>query len=135
LVLALLAPRLVGRVTDVMVKRPGGSIGWGLVVAIVTPIVALLLMFTVIGIPLALLILAVWLLALLVSGVFAGIAFGHWLLDRADWNKGSLVWAAVVGVILSAVVFSIPFLGSLIGLVASWWALGGMALTSRSARS
>jgi len=134
LVLALLAPRLVGRVTQVMVKRPGASIGWGLLVAIVTPIVALLLMFTVIGIPLALLMLAVWALALVTSGVFAGIAFGRWLLERADWRKGSLVWAAVVGIILSAVVFSIPFLGGLIGLVASWWALGGLALNSRAVR-
>jgi hypothetical protein len=134
LVLVLAAPRLVGRVTVVMVKRPGSSVGWGLLVAIVTPIVALLLMFTVIGIPLALLMLAIWLLALLVSGVFAGIAFGRWLLERADWRKGSLVWAAIVGIALSAVVFSIPFLGSLIGLVASWWALGGLALNSRPAR-
>lgn len=134
LALAALAPRMVDRVTRVMIERPGASIGWGLIVALLAPILAFILLFTIIGVPIALLLFVLWGLALALSGVFAGIAAGRWLLDRADWRSKSLIWSAALGVPITIIVISVPFLGGIVGLVASWWAVGGLSLNAKSLR-
>jgi hypothetical protein len=134
LVMTLLAPRLVDRVTRAMVERPGASLGWGILVAILTPIVAVLVMVTIIGIPVGLITLALWALAVLLSGVFAGIAGGRWFVDRINWRRGSLLWATCIGVPVSVVLFSLPLLGALLALLGGWWALGGLALNLKAAR-
>jgi hypothetical protein len=134
LVFVLLAPRAVGRVARTMLERPGASIGWGLVVALLAPVLVILLLITVVGIPLAILTGVVWLLLMGTSGLFAGIAAGVWFLERAEWRRGSLLWAAGVGIPLSVVIFSIPFLGPLVALVASWWGVGGLSLAARRLR-
>jgi hypothetical protein len=131
LVLVWLAPRLVKRVNREMLTRPGQSLLAGLLVLLIGPIVGFLIMVTVIGIPVALLLGALWLLALLTSGLFAGIAVGQWINTRLGWRQNSLFAAAVVGIIVTVIVFNIPFLGWLLALVATWWAVGGLVLSAR----
>jgi len=128
-----LMPGLVRRASALMRDKPGVSIGWGVVVSIVGPALALALAVTVLGLPLGLLVGVVWLLLVLTSSIFAGIAAGLWLLDRAEWERGSLWWAAGLGVPLTVIVLSVPFLGGIIGLVAMWWAMGGVSLAARAA--
>jgi cytoskeletal protein CcmA (bactofilin family) len=134
-VLALLAPKFVGRITETMRKRPGASIGWGLIVTLLGPVLFLLLLVTVIGIPLAFLEGALWLLMLAMSGLFAGIAAGEWFLERAEWRRSTLLGAAALGIPLTVIIFSIPVLGFLAGIVATWWAVGGMSLSAKPLRS
>jgi cytoskeletal protein CcmA (bactofilin family) len=135
LAFALLAPRMVQRVTKIMRKRPGGSIGWGLIVTLLGPILALLLAVTILGAPLALLVAVVWAIVVSTSGIFAGIAAGEWFVERAEWRRGPLLMATAIGVPLGAIIFSIPVLGWLIGLVATWWAVGAIALAAKQARA
>jgi cytoskeletal protein CcmA (bactofilin family) len=134
LAIVFVAPRHVRRVSQVMRDRPGAAVGWGLIIALITPLLILLLAFTVIGIPLAFLLGLGYVAALIVSGVLAGIAAGEWFVDRAEWRTNPLLWAALVGVSLSVIIFSIPFIGWLVALVATWWALGGLVLSARHAR-
>lgn len=134
LVMVGLAPKAVRAVTATMDKRPGASVGWGLVVLLLGPIVILLLLITVIGIPLAMLAGGLWLLILGVSQIFAGIAIGDWVMRRAEWKKGSLLWATVVGIPIAVILFNIPWLGALFALVAMFWAVGGLMLSYRTAR-
>lgn len=137
LVLIWLMPRLVRTVTGTMSRRPGASVGLGLVVMFAGPLAIIALLITIIGIPLAVLAGGLWLLALGVSGVFVGIAAGLWILGRTDWRDahGSLVWAAVVGIPVTILVFAIPVLGGLLSLVAAWWALGGQAISLAESKS
>ncbi|HEY2003498.1 MAG TPA: polymer-forming cytoskeletal protein [Candidatus Saccharimonadia bacterium] len=130
-----LMPGLVRRASGIMREKPGKSIGWGVIVSLVGPALALVLMVTVLGLPLGLLVGVAWLLLVLTSSIFAGIAAGLWLLDRAEWERGSLWWAAALGVPLTVIVLSVPFVGGIIGLVATWWAVGGVSLAARAARS
>jgi cytoskeletal protein CcmA (bactofilin family) len=134
LALVALAPKQVQRVTAKMRKRPGATIGWGLILTLLAPVLVIVLLVTVIGIPLALLVGALWLIGLALSGVLAGIAAGEWFVERAEWRSRALLWATLVGVPLAAIVFSVPVLGWLAGLVACWWAVGGLALVARDVR-
>ena len=135
LVLVWLLPRMMRRVNKLMLEHPGRSLLWGLVVTILTPLVAILLMVTIIGIPVALLLGALWFLALVTSGLFAGVAVGEWITGRTGWQKGSLYAAAVVGIVATVIVFNIPFIGWLLALLATWWAVGGLVLGARPGQS
>jgi cytoskeletal protein CcmA (bactofilin family) len=134
LVLVWLAPRLVHRVNRTLLDRPGQSVLWGLAVTILAPVVIILLMVTIIGIPVGLLLAALWVLALATSGLFAGIAVGEWITHRTNWQSGSLLVAAAVGIVATVIVFNIPVIGWLVALVATWWAVGGLVLSARPAR-
>jgi cytoskeletal protein CcmA (bactofilin family) len=134
LVLLWLAPVLVKSVVLTMLKRPGASIGWGAVVTFLGPILFFILFVTIIAIPLGLLASAIWGLLLITSGLFAGIATGSWILERTDWRKGSWIWATALGIPVLAILVSIPFLGALVALVATLWAVGGASLSAKGLR-
>jgi hypothetical protein len=134
IVLVLAAPRMVESVTHTMRMRPGASIGWGLIVVLLTPIILVILALTVVGIPLALLIGGLWLLLIGFSQLLAGIAVGDFVMRRAEWKKDSLLWAAVAGIPVTVIFFSIPWLGAFLALIATFWAVGGTSLASRALR-
>ena len=130
-VLVALAPRTVAYVTESMFRKPGLSIGVGVATLILTPILAVLLMFTFIGIPLAILVWLLWVLGVALSYVFATIGSGLLILRWLNWNKDSLLWATAIGVPVAIIVFNVPFIGWLVALVALWWGFGSLAMSSR----
>lgn len=135
LVLISLWRKQIKQLTDKMLNDAGVSIGWGVVVMFITPILALLLIITIIGIPLAMIVICLWLIALYISKILVGILIGRSLVEKF-WKskKDSLIWAMVVGVVVSWLIFSIPIIGWLLCLVAMWWGLGGMWLYFKKAQ-
>ena len=112
-----------------MLKNTGPAIGWGAVLMFLTPIVALLLFITLIGIPLSIIILALWFIALYLSKIIIGILVGRGILEKLLPKKNkSLIWAMIIGVIIVWMITSLPLIGWLFCLTAIWWALGGMWL-------
>jgi cytoskeletal protein CcmA (bactofilin family) len=134
LILTWLLPKLFRRVTEPMLERPAVTLGWGILVLIVAPMAALGLLITAVLAPLGGLLLALWALAVAVGGLFAGVAMGRWLLVRADWRPDSLVLAAMFGVPLAVILFSIPGLGAILMILAVGWAIGGLVLGGRALR-
>jgi hypothetical protein len=127
LVLISLWRKQIVELTDNMLKKTGASIGWGAVVAIMTPIIAILLVITIIGIPLAMILMGVWLISLCVGKILVGIMVGRSFLDKF-WRKkkDSLIWAMIIGIVICWIIFSLPILGWLLALVAVWWGMGGI---------
>lgn len=132
MVLVSLMPKTVGKVAARMRSQPGKSILWGVVLLVVTPLVCVLLLFTVIGIPLAVLLFVLYGVTLYVTRVFAGIFLGNWLVGLFGKNvRLSPLWAMVIGTALLSIVSWVPYVGWLITLMAAVWALGASALTKR----
>jgi len=129
LVLISVWRKQITELTDRMLKKTGLSISWGIAVTFLTPIIVFLLLFTIIGIPLALLLLGVWIIALFISKILAGIMAGRYLINRY-WKtkKDSLIWAMVLGIIAAWILFSIPFVGWMFTLAAVWWGMGAIWL-------
>jgi len=132
LVLISIWRKQIIRLTDRMLDKVGVSIGWGAVVMFLTPIIAILLLITVIGIPLAFLLAGAWLIAIFLSKILVGIMIGRSLMDKL-WHKkkDSLIWAMIIGVVVCWIIFSIPVVGWILCLVALWWGLGGIWLQFR----
>lgn len=82
LLLALMLPRTLMRVAETMVKRSGASIGWGALAFFAAPFAFFILALTVIGIPLMLVLLALYTIGLYVTQVFFGFFIGHALMRR-----------------------------------------------------
>jgi len=134
LVLISLWRKPIVTLTDNMLSKPSSAIGWGVVVMLLTPIICILLMITLIGIPLSLIVIAVWIIALYVSKLLVGILIGRSIMEKL-WKKEkeSLIWAMIIGVVLAWLIASIPIIGWALCLVAMWWGLGGIWLYLKKA--
>lgn len=116
-------------IADSMASKFWPMVGWGALTMIVAPIIAILLAITIVGFRLTLLMAFSWLVILMLSKIFAAIAVGKWLLGKA-WTsqKDSAGWIVAVGIVLSWIVFYIPFIGWLASLIAMWWGAGAILM-------
>lgn len=126
LVIIYLGRKKVLEIANLMIKRPGAQIGRGVVWFFLTPLVCILLLVTLIGIPLALITAVLYVVMLYLSKVFASIALGVLLAKGFGWEKASLVMKMIIGVIAFVILKSLPIIGWLICLVAIWWGFGAI---------
>jgi len=120
--------------TDKWKDKIGRSLGWGLVVLFLTPFIIIILLITMIGIPLALIIGGLWLIALYVSKILAAIVIGRAITEKW-WHKkkDSLVTAMVLGVFVLWLLCFFPILGGVICFLATLWGLGALWLYFKKA--
>lgn len=120
------------RITDLMKEKMGASLGWGILILLLTPIIAIILLITIIGIPLSFISIALWLIAMYVSKILVGILIGRSFLN-SYWvkQKDSLILAMIVGIIITYIILAIPFIGWTLSLLATLWGLGGIVLASK----
>lgn len=133
LVLLQFVPGRIRAVTDSMHKSPWANLGVGFLALVVTPILAIILLVTVIGYYIALILGVAYAFFLLVSclaaAIFTGALIVKWLTKKdhlhLDWQ------AATIGVVVFALLGFIPVVGWLIVAVLSLMAFGGFVRWSR----
>ncbi len=135
LVAVWLAPKLVRGMAHTMITRPGASIGWGALVAIAAPVVAVALAFTIIGLPLAILMGILWAMTIMMAGLFAGVAVGQLALGRKEASQKHLALSALTGIPLVLIINWVPFVGFLATLGVTAWTLGAVALNLNRMRA
>jgi hypothetical protein len=93
--------------------EPLSEIGRGLVVLIVLPVASILLLITVVGVPLGVIGLLGFILAIVVSGLIAPILLGSLLNNWAKKNSSNEVSGKtiILGVLVYFVLVFVPFLG------------------------
>lgn len=125
-ILLLAFPRFSRSLVDRTVDRPGvtGVVGLGALVA--TPVALVLVALTVLGIPLALTGLVLYLLAIWLGSIYGRYVLGAWLLSLAEYENRWL--GLLVGVIVVAIVTRLPAVGGLADLAVLVWGLGALAL-------
>lgn len=127
--LMLVAPRLFDRSAEGITQRPWFVLALGLLAVFVTPILLIFLATTVIGIPLALVLLLVWILALMVAGVFTGYTLGKLILDRdpkAPTGRARRFGFLALGVFILAVLAVIPVINVFAGLLTLLFGTGSL---------
>ena len=111
-------------ITDDMLSNTSNRIALGAVIFIIVPIIAIVLALTVIGIPLALSILALWLISVYAGKLFAGILIGRSIIEKTyPASKDSLVWAMILGIIISYLLFAVPLAGWVLSFFAILWGM------------
>ena len=126
IVLSLLFPQSLRSVGTTLVERIWPSLGLGFVVLFLAPIAVLITMFTIIGIPLALIVLVIYIISIYLSQIYTATAIGSMILGKERW----VGWSAILGIILLSIVMAIPWLGGLVGFLAVLFGLGAMILSA-----
>lgn len=135
LVIISLFGEKIEKLTNTMRKKTWPSIGIGIIIMFITPILLFLLLITLIGIPLATIIFALWLIALYVGKILTSILFGRYLFEKlAKQKKQSLIWSMILGIVSTYIIFSLPFIGWLFSFVAIWLGIGGLWFYFREAK-
>ncbi|HUC87426.1 MAG TPA: hypothetical protein VMR75_03880 [Candidatus Saccharimonadales bacterium] len=120
-------PRHAQSVAKSIREQPWRSLGWGIVAAIATPIVGIILMITVIGIPLALSLWALYAVAILLAPVWVIIALRELFSARVS-NINKFVALLVVAAVYMLITL-IPILGVLFIIVTGLIGLGASLTT------
>jgi hypothetical protein len=90
----------------------------GLVFIIVTPIAAVVLMITVIGIPVGLFLLVMYFFSMYAASIIAALTLAKWvdLRKKEAWGKPMLFLVALGFLVVLRALFLVPILGMLVGL-------------------
>ena len=137
LLLLAVMPRSYQATSNLMVRRGGWVLLAGTAALIMTPIVAVMLMVTVLGIPAGVILLLLWIVAMMAACAYSGFALGQWVVAQTGWNlKWPTVTSLALGLFLLALLMLIPVVGGLFSFLALVWGLGGITLAvSESLRS
>lgn len=128
LLLAGLAARQVREAEGLISRQPVVTLGAGIVGLVVFPIVAFLLIATLIGAPLGLgILLGAWPLVAFVGYLIAGIWIGEWVLRRTSPERirERPYLAALIGVGLLEVLALVPIV-TVVVMIASLFGFGSM---------
>jgi len=94
--------------------------GVGFLIMVSVPIMAVLVAFTLVGLPLSFIAIAAWLLSLYLAKIVVGAVVGRMLLSQS----GSLPWTLLAGLAIIIVAVNLPFIGGIINLVLTIVGLG-----------
>ncbi|MFC1871120.1 hypothetical protein ACFLYF_01775 [Chloroflexota bacterium] len=137
IVIVLLAPRRMKAIVRAIRTRPWPSLGWGSVLLVVTPFAALMVSITVIGLPIGLIGMVLYTLAIYLTQLFIGLLIGHLIIDsfRGVESRAALVGALALGFVILTLLKLIPFAGFFIGLVAVLFGLGALLVSEKQLRA
>ncbi|MCX6792430.1 MAG: polymer-forming cytoskeletal protein [Candidatus Falkowbacteria bacterium] len=129
LVVVSLMPKTIEGLSDLMLAKPWPAIGWGFAVLFLTPFAVIILMITMIGLPIGLTLLALWILLMYPAKILVAIMLGRKITDKCRLlkrYKGSLIASMIFGIIVAWLIFSIPVIGWFLSFVAILWGMGGV---------
>jgi hypothetical protein len=122
LIIVSLWPRASQAMAEAAKQRPVLLSVHGLLVLIAMPLLAILTAITIIGLPVAIILLLLWVVLLYA----AKLVVGYWL-GRRLWPKAkSNLWPFLAGATMLFIATVLPFIGWLIGAMATWWGVGAI---------
>lgn len=127
LTLVLLIPQTIHNVTNQAIKSPWKTLLVGFLASLIVPILFIIILLTVIGIPLALLLIGVWILISSLSGVMSAYYTG-----RLIWkDQHNAILIMLVGSLLLFVLYFIPIIGVFVALGAYFMGTGMLLLEAK----
>lgn len=138
LVLVVLFPGIAGSVGDGIWRSPLVAVVAGILAVALAPVLIVLIGVTVVGLPIALIGLALYIAIWYLSQVFAGLAIGRLVLPKR-WDAGGRGYnllAMALGVVAVAAIRQIPapHLGAIVSAICGVLAFGGVVAASHARR-
>jgi len=132
-VIVLMMPRRMALMADTIKTKPWFSLGWGAIILFGVPIAAIIVCVTIVGIPLGLVTLALWGIAIYLSQIVVALFIGRWIIGyfaKTD-SRGVMVGALALGLAILCLLRIIPYAGFFIGLAAVLFGLGAALVSLR----
>jgi hypothetical protein len=135
LIFVLALPRPTLALADTIRGRPVPSLAWGALALFVTPLAALVACFTVVGIPAALITLALWGICIYLAQVPAALLLGKLILRRPGIvKKEVLVGQLAIGLAVLSLAGIIPVLGNIVMAASAVFGLGSLVVRGLQSR-
>lgn len=122
--------------SDKMVHSAWPSILWGALLMFLVPIMVVLLSFTVVGIPVAIILGMIWLAMAMIAKPLAAIMIGYVVMGRYKNKVGAKkakkqvethpFWVMIIGVLVLYTLLNVPVVGMLISCLVSAWVVGAL---------
>lgn len=127
LLLLVIFPVLLEKASSLSQADVLSNLGAGILFIVMTPVVIIILLASVVGLPVGLLLLAVFAAFLVLSRVVVAVDLGKLVLAKLGFAGGkSPVWQLFVGVVLLWTIFGLPVIGGLVSLMSLLLGLGGL---------
>jgi hypothetical protein len=133
IILIVIIPKKMSILSSSLRGSPLSTLGWGALLLFVTPIAAIIVMLTIIGLPLGIIGLALWGIALYLSEIPVALLIG-WLIlryNRDIGNRGIMIGAFALGLFILSLLTAIPIIGWIIWLFAAMFGLGTLISSAR----
>jgi cytoskeletal protein CcmA (bactofilin family) len=135
LVVVAMAPATIGTTVEAARANPAAALGTGLLLFLLTPLVIVIVAATLVGGPLALVVLVLYLVSLYLAPVIPALWIGGSILsDRRLTDRRDAPTVFLVGGAIVAIAILLPWIGFLARALATWIGLGAVALVIRDRR-
>lgn len=116
IIIALFSP-YIRQTNKILVESTWKSLGLGFLAMVIIPVATVITLATIVGIPIAIFGIFIFLTLVYISGIIFATGFGEWIIKiiRRD-TVVSPYLALILGLVLTALVSMIPYLGFLIHL-------------------
>ncbi|MFC1929858.1 hypothetical protein ACFLW6_03235 [Chloroflexota bacterium] len=134
IVIVLIAPIRAQAVAASIKRKPLLSLGWGAILLFATPIAAIVTFITVVGVPVGLIGLTLYGIAIYLSQIALGLFIGYWIISsfgKVD-SRGVLIGAFALGFSVLTLIKLIPFVGFPIWLATVLFGIGAMAMSQKT---
>jgi len=122
------------KVSETIFEEPGKAFLYGLAAFFLVPVIIIFLFFTLIGIPIAVLLLLTYITTVVLSKLFVALAAGKYLFNRFGNSKKVSDYAAItVGLLLYVILANIPVVSWVINFGVWFLGLGSIFLSLRKA--
>lgn len=123
-------PQLAKQLVSLGLKQPGAAIGWGLLFLTVIPLLACLFIITLIGIPLGMVTILIYVISLLLAKLLVSLSLGSRLLKDVRFQKPYLSLA--LGLVIMVILQLIPIFGWLAYFILILFGLGTLTLQEKT---
>jgi cytoskeletal protein CcmA (bactofilin family) len=133
LVLIVIAPRRMATASSAIRNDKGPVAGYGAIALFVTPIAAVVVCLTIIGLPLGIIALLLWGIVLYLSQLPVSLFIGHLILGRTRLldSKGFMIGCLALGLLLIALVRAIPLVGGIVAVATALFGFGAFVVGER----
>ncbi|MDZ7586367.1 MAG: polymer-forming cytoskeletal protein [Patescibacteria group bacterium] len=128
--LIVFLPQLSKQLVNLGLKQPGAAIGWGLLFLTTVPLLAFLFIITLIGIPLGVVAILIYIISLSLAKLLAAFSLGSQLLKDAKFQKP--YFSLVIGLIIMTILQLIPIFGWLAYFILILFGLGILTLQGKT---
>lgn len=125
-----LLPQFMQSTAEKIKNDPWKALGFGFLTYIISPVAVLLLIITLVGIPLALILLFATFLLAYIAKIFVAVFVGNWIMKKANW-KGGLFVALFLGLVVYYGLGMIPVINAFSTLLFLLMGTGALLLTKK----
>ncbi|OGD67826.1 hypothetical protein A3F08_01535 [Candidatus Berkelbacteria bacterium RIFCSPHIGHO2_12_FULL_36_9] len=124
ILLILLFPKKLESLNSYLELNFWRSLGFGFLALIAIPILTVILFLTIIGVPLGLITLGIFILMIYLSKIICAYYFGN-IISKGSWSP---IWSCVLGLVILAALSLVPIINGIVGFIALLVGLGAMTM-------